>query len=74
MAEHGNYRIHIGILCLCVGINATYSLLRRDYLYLFIAASFYLNMYYFITLLIPQNFNKNAGLPKADISRFRRLA
>jgi hypothetical protein len=28
-------------------------------------------MYYFITLLIPQNFNKNAGLPKADISRFR---
>ena len=71
MAEHGNYRIHIGILCLCVGINATYSLLRRDYLYLFIAASFYLNMYYFITLLIPQNFNKNAGLPKADISRFR---
>ncbi len=71
MAEQGNYRIHIGILCLCVGINVTYSLLRRDYLYLFIAASFYLNMYYFITLLIPQNFNKNAGLPKADISRFR---
>jgi hypothetical protein len=28
-------------------------------------------MYYFITLLIPQNFNKNQGLPKADISRFR---
>ncbi|HWS21252.1 MAG TPA: hypothetical protein VN227_01265 [Methanoregula sp.] len=71
MTEQGNSRIHMGILSLCIGINAIYSLLRHDYLYLFIAASFYLNMYYFITLLIPQNFNKNAGLPKADISRFR---
>jgi hypothetical protein len=71
MTEQGHSRIHISILLLCIGINAIYSLLRRDYLYLFIAASFYLNMYYFITLLIPQNFNKNAGLPKADISRFR---
>jgi len=64
-------QIHIGILFLCIGINAIYYLLRHDYLYLFIAASFYLNMYYFIILLIPQNFNKNTGLPKADISRFR---
>ncbi len=64
-------QIHTGILFLCIGINAIYFLLRYDYLYLFIAASFYLNMYYFITLLIPQNFNKNAALPKADISRFR---
>ena len=71
MTEQGHSRIHISILLLCIGINAIYSLLRRDYLYLFIAASFYLNMYYFITLLIPQNFNKNAGLQKADISRFR---
>jgi hypothetical protein len=71
MTEQGHSRIHFGILFLCIGINVIYSLLRRDYLYLFIAASFYLNMYYFITLLIPQNFKKNAGLPKADISRFR---
>ena len=71
MTDPGHSRIHIGILLLCIGINAIYFLIRPDYLYLFIAASFYLNMYYFITLLIPQNFNKNAGLPKADFSRFR---
>jgi hypothetical protein len=71
MTDRGNSRIHIGILFLCIGINAIYFLLRPDYLYVFIAASFYLNMYYFITLLIPQNFNKNAGLQKADLSRFR---
>jgi len=71
MTDPGHSRIHIGILILCIGINAIYFLIRPDYLYLVIAASFYLNMYYFITLLIPQNFNKNAGLPKADFSRFR---
>jgi len=71
MTDPGHSRTHIGILLLCIGINAIYFLIRPDYLYLFIAASFYLNMYYFITLLIPQNFNKNAGLPKADFSRFR---
>lgn len=71
MTDTGHSRTHIGILLLCIGINAIYFLIRPDYLYLFIAASFYLNMYYFITLLIPQNFNKNAGLPKADFSRFR---
>jgi len=70
MTARGNSRIHIGILLLCIGVNAIYFLFRPDYLHLFIAASFYLNMYYFITLLIPQNFNKNAGLPKADLSRF----
>jgi hypothetical protein len=71
MTDRGNSRTHIGILLLCVGINAIYFLFRSEYLYLFIAASFYLNMYYFITLLIPQNFNKNTGLQKADLSRFR---
>jgi hypothetical protein len=71
MRARGNSRIHIGILLLCVGINAIYFLFRSEYLYLFIAASFYLNMYYFITLLIPHNLNKNEGLQKADIFRFR---
>jgi hypothetical protein len=71
MTDPGHSRIHIGILLLCIGINAIYFLFRPDYIYLFIAASFYLNMYYFITLLIPQNFKKNAGFPKADLSRFR---
>jgi hypothetical protein len=71
MTDRGNSRIHISILLLCIGINAIYFFIRPDYLYLFIAASFYLNMYYFITLLIPQNFNRNAGLQKADLTRFR---
>ena len=64
-------RIHIGIILLCIGINVIYSLIRNDYIALFIAASFYLNMYYFITLLIPQNFRKNEGQQKVDLSRFR---
>ena len=68
MTDRGNSRIHIGILLLCVGINVMYFLYRHDYLALFIAASFYLNMYYFIILLIPQNVKKNAGLPNADLA------
>ena len=71
MTDPVHSRIHIGILLLCIGINVIYFLIRKDYVALFIAASFYLNMYYFITLLIPQNFRKNEGLPKVDLSRFR---
>lgn len=63
-------RIHLIVLVLCAGINILFFFARNDYLALFIAASFYLNMYYFITLLIPTNFNKT-NLPKADIARFR---
>jgi hypothetical protein len=40
-----------------------------DYFALFIAASFYLNMFYFVSLLIPTNSEK-AGLSKTDIIRF----
>jgi hypothetical protein len=71
MTDQAHPNMHNGVLLLCIGINAIYFLMRPDYLYLFIAASFYLNMYYFITLLIPQNFNKNPSLPKANIFRFR---
>jgi hypothetical protein len=71
MTDQVHPYIPIAVLLLCVGINVIYFLKRSDYLYLFIAASFYLNMYYFITLLIPQNFNKNSGTAKANISRFR---
>lgn len=71
MTGHMYPRIHVGILLLCFGINAMYFLFRPDYIGLFIAASFYLNMYYFIILLIPQNFKKNAGLPNVSLSRFR---
>lgn len=41
------------ILLGCILINGIYLLFRPDYSTLFIAASFYLNMGYFITLLIP---------------------
>ena len=71
MTGHIYPRIHVGILLLCFGINGMYFLFRPDYIGLFIAASFYLNMYYFIILLIPQNFKKNAGLPNVSLSRFR---
>ena len=71
MTDRGNSRIHVGILLLCVGINVMYFLYRHDYPALFIAASFYLNMYYFIILLIPQNVKKNAGLPNVNLAKFR---
>ncbi len=41
------------VLLGCILINGIYLLFRPDYFTLFIAASFYLNMGYFITLLIP---------------------
>jgi len=62
-------RIHIGILLVCIGINLMYFLYRPDYLVLFIAASFYVNMYYFIIVLVLQNVQKTTG-PKADLSLF----
>jgi hypothetical protein len=64
-------RIHIGVLFLCIGVNVMYFLYRPDYSALFIAASFYLNMYYFIILLIPQKVKKNTGLQNINLSRFR---
>jgi hypothetical protein len=57
--------IHIVTLFACLLINAVFLLTRSDYFGLFIAASFYLNMFYFITLFLPTNFEKNK-LPAAD--------
>lgn len=71
MTDVAQPRIHGGVLILCIGINLMYFLERPDYSALFIAASFYLNMYYFITLLIPQQVNKNTGPPDINLSRFR---
>ena len=58
MTDLAHSRIHIIVIILCIGINVIYSLYRPDYIVLFIAASFYLNMFYFIILLIPQNVKK----------------
>jgi hypothetical protein len=69
MTQNGHQGIHIIILFACVFTNVIFSLSRSDYFGLFIAASFYVNMYYFITLLIPTNFEKT-NPPAADLSRF----
>jgi hypothetical protein len=70
MTPKGPRGIHIIVLCACLLTNVIFSLVRSDYFALFIAASFYLNMFYFISLLIPTNLKKQ-NLPSANISRFR---
>ena len=57
------------VLFFCLLVNLGFLVQRHDYLALFIAASFYLNMLYFITLLIPTN-PLAAHLPKADLQKF----
>ena len=69
MTLSGHKGIHFFILLVCVLTNVIFFLVRPDYFGLFIAASFYLNMFYFMSLLIPTNF-QNANLPTADLSRF----
>ncbi|MEI7648732.1 MAG: hypothetical protein WCJ47_03365 [Methanomicrobiales archaeon] len=69
MIPTGHKGIHFFVLLVCVLTNLIFFLVRPDYFGLFIAASFYLNMFYFISLLIPTNF-QNANLPTADLSRF----
>ena len=59
--------IHLVVLFLCVLVNVIFYLSRPDYFGLFIAASFYLNMYYFITLILPTNFKK--AVSRQQISR-----
>jgi ABC-type multidrug transport system fused ATPase/permease subunit len=62
--------LHIFVVMCCILVNAVLYFLVPLYLELFIAASFYLNMFYFITLLIPLS-PGSARMPKTDISRFR---
>jgi hypothetical protein len=69
MTPRGHSGIHLFVLALCILINLIFFLSRPDYFGLFIAASFYLNMYYFITLIIPTNFEQK-GLPAAELTRF----
>jgi hypothetical protein len=70
MTDQGHPRIHIGIILVCIGINLMYFFYRTDYMVLFIAASFYVNMYYFIIVLVIQNVQKSSGT-KTDLSQFR---
>jgi len=70
MVPQGYPGIHLIVLAGCVLVNFAFFLSRLDYFGLFIAASFYLNMYYFITLIIPTNFEKSS-VPSSDLSRLR---
>ena len=70
MTDQGHPHIHIGIILGCIGINLIFFLYRPDYFVLFIAASFYVNMYYFIIVLVLQNVQKRSGT-KTDLSQFR---
>jgi hypothetical protein len=57
------------ILFFCIIANIVFFLMLSDYFAIFIAASFYLNMFYFVILLIPTTLDK-AGLSRNAISRF----
>jgi hypothetical protein len=70
MVPRGHPGIHLIVLAGCVLVNIAFFLSWLDYFGLFIAASFYLNMYYFITLIIPTNFKKSS-VPATDLSRLR---
>jgi hypothetical protein len=47
------WRLQNTVIFLCILTNTVISVIRPDYIVLFIAASFYLNMFYFLTLLVP---------------------
>ena len=70
MTPRGRPGMHLFALAVCVLVNVIFFLTRPDYFGLFIAASFYLNMYYFITLLIPTNFEKTS-VPAADLTKLQ---
>ena len=55
------------IIC-CFLVNTGFYFYRPDYIALFIAASFYLNMFYFVSLLLPTSSGK-PEIPRPDISR-----
>jgi hypothetical protein len=70
MTPRGPWVTHVFVLVLCVLVNVILYQYHPDYFGLFIAASFYLNMYYFITLILPTNFERKS-MPAADFSRVR---
>lgn len=61
--------IQFVILVFCLLTNLGFFLTRGDYMSLFIAASFYLNMFYFLTLLVPTN-PGTSGLRAPAIMKF----
>ena len=63
------WRLQQLVLALCILANIVLSIIRPDYIILFIAASFYLNMFYFLTLLVPTSPGA-VSLQKPEITRF----
>jgi len=57
------------IIILCLLVNVIFYLTRSDYIVMFVAASFYLNMFYFLTLLVPTNPGA-ADVRKPEIAKF----
>ena len=57
------------ILSVCILINFIFLLYRADYVALFIAASFYLNMFYFVSLLLPTSPAGSISFVRQDIHR-----
>ncbi len=60
--------LHRGVLFSCILVNIIFIVTVADYPALFIAASFYLNMFYFIVLLIPAR--PSTAISKTEITRF----
>jgi hypothetical protein len=65
--DHRN--LHTAILAASLLVNALFVLFRHDYIALFIAASIYLNMFYFISLLVPTS-PSGLGTMAPDFPRF----
>jgi len=61
--------LHYSVLTFCILVNVVFLFALPDYPAIFIAASFYLNMFYFIILLIPTNFT-GTGFSKEELARF----
>ena len=61
--------LHGVILFCCLLVNVLFLAIRMDYFVLFIAASFYLNMVYFISLLIPTS-REYANVHTADFKKY----
>ncbi len=61
--------LHYFILTSCIIVNIVFFVIVTDYPEIFIAASFYLNMFYFIILLIPTHVTR-AGFSGNEITHF----
>lgn len=76
-AEHAQFGVarepvvvQQALIAFCVLVNVAFCLIRRDYVFLFVAASFYLNMFYFISLLVPTS-PGTTGFRMPELEKFQ---